>query len=465
MKTLKYLAAGAMLAICSAANAQDITTDLAAFEKVVKENPANPTAYKNELKALDKLYKKNPEALTRISKLFYQYDDTMNCRIYAEKAIALIEKKKLVLCEPFIILGDLRYIDGDPGTAAGWYERARLNDEKNAKAYEKVAGVYRKANPKAAEEALGELASIDPNYPAKAVAAGFYYDAAIAGNTQAWSTALDRYKKEDLNKFREEDYPRYVYTLYRFKKYAGMLDDCIDVAGKALAKYPQDVTCNRYLMYALELKEKHQEAIAASKNLFACEKYQEYSDDYKMLGQAYCGIQDWANAENYLKKSLALKADQVDINKSLSDIAFGKGDSILGPQLLEEYVSKYEEADISDYLQLTRKYDDVIGNTPEGPAQLDLQKKQDDVFKTMLEKFPGKQLLYISFKRAKLADALDPSGATSAPMYESFIEAAQAEDAVKHKNLIVSTARKLANYYSSVGNTTKAAFYAELGKQ
>lgn len=464
MKALKYFAAGAMLAICSAANAQDITTDLANFEKVVKANPGNAAAYKNELKAMDKLYKKDPQALTKIAKLFYQYDDTLNSRLYAEKAIAIVEKKKLTLCEPFIILGDLRYIDGDPGTAAGWYERAKLNDEKNAKAYEKVAGVYRKANPKAAEAALGELASIDPNYPAKAVAAGFYYDAAIAGNTNAWSSALDRYKKEDLNKFREEDYPRYVYTLYRFKKYSGMLQDCVDVADKALVKYPQDVTCNRYKMYALAAQGKDAEAVAASKGLFACEKYVDFSDDYKMLGQAYCGVKNWDEAEKALSKSLELKADQPEVTKYLSEIAYGKGDSIKGLQLLEEYVSKYEDADLTDYLSLTRKYDDVIGDMEAGDAKLALQQKQDDIFKTMLEKFPGKQLLYISFKRAKLADALDPTGASAAPMYEKFIEAAQAEDAVKHQKLIASTAQKLAAYYTKVGNTQKAAYFSELAK-
>lgn len=461
MKALKYFAAGAMLAICSAANAQDITTDLANFEKVIKSAEGNAAAYKNELKALDKLYKKDPAALTKISKLFYQYDDTLNSRLYAEKAITIIEKKKLTLCEPFIILGDLRYIDGDPGTAAGWYERARLNDDKNAKAYEKVAGVYRKANPKAAEEALADLANIDPNYPAKAVAAGFYYDAAIAGNTNAWSSALDRYKKEDLNKFREEDYPRYVYTLYRFKKYAGMLQDCVDVSTKALSKYPQDVTCNRYKMYALAALDKNAEAVEASKGLFACEKYVDFADDYKMLGQAYCGIKNWEGAEKALNKSLELKSDQVDVLKYLSEISYGKGDSIKGLQQLEDYVSKFEEADLTDYLSLTRKYDEVIDAT-EGDAKIGLQKKQDDVFKTMLEKFPGKQLLYINFKRAKLADALDPTGAAAAPMYESFIEAAQAEDAVKHQLLITSTAQKLAAYYNKVGNAQKAAYYKEL---
>lgn len=464
MKALKYFAAGAMLAVCAAANAQDITTDLANFEKVVKAANGDAVAYKNELKNLDKLYKKDAEALTKISKLFYQYDDTLNCRLYAEKAIVLVEKKKLTLCEPFIIMGDLRYIDGDPGTAAGWYERAKLNDDKNAKAYEKVAGVYRKANPKAAEEALGELASIDPNYPAKAVAAGFYYDAAIAGNTNAWSSALDRYKKEDLNKFREEDYPRYVYTLYRFKKYAGMLQDCVDVSTKALEKYPQDVTCNRYKMYALAALDKNAEAVEAAKGLFACEKYVEFADDYKMLGQANCGIQNWDAAEKALNKSLELKADQPEVLKYLSEISYGKGDSIKGLQQLEEYVSKFEESDLTDYLSLTRKYDDVIGGMEEGAAKIELEKKQDAIFQTMLEKFPGKQLLYINFKRAKLADALDPTGAAAAPMYEKFIEAAQAEDAVKHHLLIASTAQKLAIYYSKAGNAEKAAYYNELAK-
>ena len=52
MKTLKYLAASAMLAICSAANAQDIKTDLANLEQVVKANSGNPAAYKANLKAM-----------------------------------------------------------------------------------------------------------------------------------------------------------------------------------------------------------------------------------------------------------------------------------------------------------------------------------------------------------------------------------------------------------------------------
>ncbi|MCF0192211.1 MAG: hypothetical protein HUK05_02065 [Prevotella sp.] len=464
MKTLKYLAASAMLAICSAANAQDIKTDLANLEQVVKANSGNPAAYKANLKAMDKLYKKDPEALTKISKLFYQYDDTLNSRLYAEKAIAIVEKKKLRLCEPFIILGDLRYIDGDPGTAASWYERAKMNDDKNAKAYEKVAGVYRKANPKAAVDQLKELEAIDPTYPANAVAAGFYYDAALAGNTKYWANALDLYKKEDLSKFREEDYPRYVYVLYRFKNYKGMLEDCIDVADKALQKYPDDVTCNRYKMYALELQGQHADAVAAGEKLFKCEKYVEYPDDYKVLGQAYCGSQDWDKAEEALNKSLSLKEDQPEISKYKSEIAYAKGDTIQGLQLLETYVQTYEDADLTDYLSLTRKYDDTIGDMEVSAEKVELQKKQNAIFDTMLEKFPGKQLLYIYFKKAKLADAIDPTGASAAPLYEKFIETAQAEDAVKHKNLIVSTSKKLADYYTKSGNTTKAAYFEELAK-
>jgi len=464
MKALKYFFAGAALAMCSVANAQDIATDLASLEEVVKSNKDNPAAYKANLKVLDKLYKKDPEALTKISKLFYQYDDTLNCRLYAEKAIAIIEKKKIRLCEPYIIRGDQYYITGDPGTAAGWYERAKLNDDKNAKAYEKVAGVYRKANPKAAEDQLAELASIDPNYPAKAVAAGFYYDAANAGNKEAWNIALDRYKKEDVNKLREEDFPRYVTTLYRFKNYAGMLEDCIDVAGKGIEKYPQDVTCNRLRMYALTLKNRNEEAVEASKKLFACEKYTESYIDYKFLGQAYTAIKDWDNAEKTLTKSLELEPNQLDLGKALSEVSYGKGDSIKGLQLLEEYIANYPEADLADHLQLTRKYDDLIGNTEDVDAKIALQKKQDAVFVTMLEKFPGKQLLYIYFKRAKIAEAIDETGRTAAPLYEKFIEIAQAEDGVKYAKQISSVSKKLAAHYNKVDNKEKAAYYSELAK-
>ena len=469
MKALKYLAAGAMLAICSAANAQDIASELANLEQVVKSNKDNPTAYKANLKVLDKLCKKDPEALTKISKLFYVYDDTLNSRLYAEKAVTIIEKKKMRLCEPFIILGDLRYIDGDQGTAAGWYERAKLNDDKNPKAYEKVAGVYRKANPKAAVDNLKELETIDPSYPANAVAAGFYYDAAIAGQ-KTWGRTLEYFQKEDINKFREEDYPRYVYVLYLYNKY----EKAIEVADKGLAQYPTDVTCWRYKMYSQvmlaqtnsksDVNALYTGAVESSKKMFAAEKYQEYADDYRMLGEAYVGLQNFAEAEKALNKSLALNADQPGLKKSLGDIEFSKGNFEQGAALYQEYFEKFDKVDLTDYYALTQKYDEKIKATEDEDAKKALQKAEDGVFAAMNEKFPGKLLVYSFYKRATLNDALDASGASSAPFYEKLVEAAMAEDAVKHKGTIAQVSSKLANYFTKAGNKEKAAYYSELAK-
>lgn len=470
MKALKYFAASAMLAMCSATvYAQDITTDLANFEKVVKANKDNALAYKNDLKTLDKTYKKNPEALTKIAKLFYMYDDKENCQLYCEKAIALIEKKKLTLCEPYIIMGDLYYINDDPGTAAGWYERAKLNDPKNAKAYEKVAGVYRKANPKAAVESLKELEAIDPSYPANAVAAGFYYDAAIAGQ-KTWGRTLEYFQKEDINKFREEDYPRYVYVLFLYNKY----EKAIEVADLGLAKTPDDVTCWRYKMYSqvmsgqLGKKEAaaplYQAAVESSKKMFAAEKYQEFAEDYRMLGEAYVGLENFAEAEVAINKSLALNADQPGLMKSLGDIEFSKGNFEKGAELYQQYFNKYDKVDLTDYYALTQKYDEKIKSTEDEAAKKPLQKAEDDIFAAMNEKFPGKLLVYIYYKRAQLNDALDESGASGAPFYEKLVEAAQAEDAVKHQGTISSVSKKLAAYYKKVNNAEKAAYYSELGK-
>lgn len=472
MKTLKYLAAGAMLAICSVANAQDIDTDITTFEQVVKSNKDNPTAYKNELKALDKVYKKNPEALTRLSKLFYQYDDSVNCRLYAEKAITIIEKKKMRLCEPYIIIGDQYYISGDPGEAAGWYEKAKLNDDKNAKAYEKVAGVYRKANPRAAVENLKELEAIDPSYPANAVAAGFYYDAALAGQN-TWGRAREYFQKEDINKFREEDYPKYVYVLYLYNQF----DNAIDIANKGLAKYQNDVTCWRYKMYSEVMKALtdrkadanalFNDAVASSKKMFASEKYQEHAEDFKMLSDAYCGLQNWPEAEKAINKSLALKPDQPRLKMSLGDVEFAKGNFEKGTELYHEYFAKYEKVDFMEYYTLTQKYDAEIEKTEDAAAKLALQKAEDELFATMIEKFPNTKnstLLYLYYKRATLNDALDASGAASAPFYEKTVEVAMADDAVKNKTTIAALSGKLANYYKGVGNKEKAAYYSELAK-
>ncbi len=469
MKALKYLAAGAMLAVCSVANAQDIATDLANLEQVVKSSNGDASAYKANLKTLDKLYKKDPEALTKISKLFYVYDDTLNCRAYAEKAITIIEKKKMTLCEPYIILGDLHYINNNPGDAAIQYEFAKRNDPKNAKAYEKYAGVYRKANPAEAVANLKELEAIDPSYPANAVAAGFYYDAAIAGQ-KTWGRTLEYFQKEDINKFREEDYPRYVYVLYLYNRY----DKAIEVADKGLAQYPNDVTCWRYKMYSQVMKAQTDRssdvaglfngAVESSKKMFAAEKYQEYADDYRMLGEAYCGLENWTEAEKALSKSLALNADQPGLKKSLGDIEFSKGNFEAGAKLYQEYFDKFDKVDLTDYYALSQKYDEKIKATEDGAEKKALQKAEDDVFAAMNEKFPGKLLVYIYYKRAQLNDALDETGAAGAPYYEKLVEAAMAEDAVKHKGTISSVSTKLANYYKKVGNAEKSAYYAELAK-
>lgn len=469
MKALKYLAAGAMLAVCSVANAQDIATDLANLEQVVKSSNGDATAYKANLKVLDKTYKKDPEALTKISKLFYVYDDTLNCRIYAEKAITIIEKKKLTLCEPYIILGDLSYISNDPGNAAIQYEFAKRNDPKNAKAYEKYAGVYRKANPAEAVANLKELEAIDPSYPANAVAAGFYYDAAIAGQ-KTWGRTLEYFQKEDLNKFREEDYPRYVYVLYLYNRY----EKAIEVADKGLAQYPNDVTCWRYKMYSQVMQAQtnsksdvnalYTGAIESSKKMFAAEKYQEYADDYRMLGEAYVGLQNFEEAEKALNKSLALNADQPGLLKSLGDIEFSKGNFEKGAQLYQEYFGKFDKVDLTDYYALTQKYDEKIKATEDVAEKKVLQKEEDGVFAAMNEKFPGKLLVYSYYKRAQLNDALDETGASAAPFYEKLVDAATAEDAIKHKSTISSVSNKLANYYKKVGNTAKAEYYSELAK-
>ena len=471
MKTLKYLAAGAMLAMCSVANAQDITTDLANLQKVVQSNAGNPAAYKQNLKQMDKLYKKDPEALAKIARMFYLEDDTLNARIYAEKSVALVEKKKLKFCEPYIILGDLRYIDDDPGTAAGWYERAKLNDDRNPKAYEKVAGVYRKANPRAAVENLKELEAIDPSYPANAVAAGFYYDAAIAGQP-TWGRTLEYFQKEDINKFREEDYARYVYVLFLYNKY----EKCIEVADRGLSIVPDDVTCARYKMYAQNMlgqissdsavaQTNFQQAIETSKKLFASEKYKDYADDYRILGEAYCGGKNFTDAQAALNKSLAIEPNQPIILKSIAEIEFAKGNYEKGFDTYNDYLAKYEKVELTDYYTLTTKYDEVIRSTEDETITKPLRAKQDAVFATMLEKYPGKLLVYIYYKRANINDVLDPSGASSAPFLEKLVEAAMAEDAVKHKGTIASVSKRLSDYYTSIENTEKAAYYKELAAQ
>ena len=176
-------------------------------------------------------------------------------------------------------------------------------------------------------------------------------------------------------------------------------------------------------------------------------------------------MKNFTDAQAALNKSLAIEPNQPIILKSIAEIEFAKGNYEKGFDTYNDYLSKYEKVELTDYYTLTTKYDEVIRSTEDETITKPLRAKQDAVFATMLEKYPGKLLVYIYYKRANINDVLDPSGASSAPFLEKLVEAAMAEDAVKHKGTIASVSKRLSDYYTSIENTEKAAYYKELAAQ
>lgn len=453
MKTLKYFAASAMLAIASVANAQN--ADLSALENALKNNSGNPAAYKTELKAAEKLVKKDAAGLAQMADLLLQYDDIENARIYAEKCVELGQKKnKVAASDGYITLARIQYIQGDPGAATANYELAIVNNPDNADPYEKVAHALLKANPTQAVNYLKKYKEINASYPADAVAGYFFYEQAQAGE-KTFGKALQHYQiAEKNNELRNEDYVKYAYVLYLYAKH----NKCAEIADKGLQVNPNDVQCLRYKMYSLQTLGRNEEAVATAQRLHACPDYEDYVFDYKYEGQAYCELKDFAKAKTAIQKSLDMKSDQKELLKYLSQIAFSDGDEETGMKYLLTYLDECEEADFVDYYNLVAKYDEKL-KTAEGAAKTELLQKECDALNTMLKKYPGKQLVYVYYKLATANKQLDPSLATAVPYYEKLIEAAQAEDAVKNASTIKGVAKVLADHYKGAGNADKAAKY------
>ena len=174
MKAIKYLLAGALMAVTSTpVMAQDVQSQVDAIAKVIKENKSNPEAVEDQVKDFVKENKKNAIALAGLGRAYLDIKDTVNAKKYAKMAVDRGEKD----AEGYILLGDIEALGNDGGAAATWYQQATLMDPQDPQGYIKYASVYRKRSPELSVQMLEKLRAVDPSYRVDAEAGHFFYGA------------------------------------------------------------------------------------------------------------------------------------------------------------------------------------------------------------------------------------------------------------------------------------------------
>lgn len=436
MKTLKYLVAGAVMAVFSAPTmAQDLKSQLDAITKVIVDNKSNLKAVEDQVKDFVKENKKDPVALAGVGHAYLLAKDTATAKVYADRAI---ERGKNV-ADGYILQGDIEVAKDDGGAAATWYQQATMMDPKNPQGYIKYANIYRGRSPEESVAMLEQLRNVLPDYPVDAEAGHFFYQA------NKFEKAKEYYGKVDINKLTDDRLTEYALAAYLTSDSKKSLE----VSQYGIQKFQRSAALNRLNFYNYTDLKDYDNALKYADALFTKSDSAKFTArDYQYYGYAYMGKQDYDNAISQFEKALELNDKLNDVRKQLSDAYIAKKDYTKGLAMYDAYLKNVEKPSVSDYDGLAKLYaDQAADSTITAEARVEAFKNADRVYGELGEKFPN-NLSYVTIMRARINSQLDPetTEGLAKPYYEKYIELIKAESPDKPK-LLLEPYRYLGYYY------------------
>lgn len=448
MKILKYVFVGAVLLGFSApVMAQNVQSQVDAIAKLVKANKDNPKAIKDQIKDFEKANKKNATALAGLGRAYLDIKDTLNTRIYAEKAIKADRKN----AAGYLLQGDLAAYNNDGGTAAMWYEQAIGADPKSPTGYIKYARVYQKVDAAGAEEKLRVLSTLDPNYPVDAEIAHMYY----ANNK--FGKAFENYQKVDKSKIEDDKLVEYALAAYFLNK----PQESLEVAEYGAQKYPRNAGLNRLSFYNLtDLKQYDKALTYADALMNRSDSVKLVARDYLYLGHAYKGAGKVEEAIANLNKSYELDNSQNDVIKLISDTYLDGKNYDKAIEYYNKYMQGVENKRVSDYTALAKIYMTMADDPARKTEALE---KADKVYADMAQTFPSNKS-FCAYQRAHIHYAMNPDmkRGEAKPYYEeyaSLVEAKADKSSAEIKTL-AEAYNYLAVYYVQNDDMTTAKEYA-----
>lgn len=452
MKAIKYLLAGALMAVTSTpVMAQDVQSQVDAIAKVIKENKSNPEAVEDQVKDFVKENKKNAIALAGLGRAYLDIKDTVNAKKYAKMAVDRGEKD----AEGYILLGDIEALGNDGGAAATWYQQATLMDPQDPQGYIKYASVYRKRSPELSVQMLEKLRAVDPSYPVDAEAGHFFYGA------NKLDKAVEHYGKVDLNQLKDNyltEYATAELLLANSKK-------SLEVALFGVNKNPRSAAMNRITFYNYTDLKDYKNALKYADALFNKSDSAKISArDYQYYGYAFMGDSAYDQAIEQFKKALEMNAELNDVRKQLSDAYIAKKDFTNGLAFYDEYLSKVEKPSVPDldglaqlYMQQASSIDSMTTD------KINAFKKADEVYGRIASESPSNKL-YATLMRARINSQLDPESTQglAKPYYEEYVQLAQTENADNPK-LLIEPYLYLGYYYIvKEDNATAKSYYEKI---
>ena len=452
MKAIKYLLAGALMAVTSTpVMAQDGQSQVDAIAKVIKENKSNPEAVEDQVKDFVKENKKNAIALAGLGRAYLDIKDTVNAKKYAKMAVDRGEKD----AEGYILLGDIEALGNDGGAAATWYQQATLMDPQDPQGYIKYASVYRKRSPELSVQMLEKLRAVDPSYPVDAEAGHFFYGA------NKLDKAVEHYGKVDLNQLKDNyltEYATAELLLANSKK-------SLEVALFGVNKNPRSAAMNRITFYNYTDLKDYKNALKYADALFNKSDSAKISArDYQYYGYAFMGDSAYDQAIEQFKKALEMNAELNDVRKQLSDAYIAKKDFTNGLAFYDEYLSKVEKPSVPDldglaqlYMQQASSIDSMTTD------KINAFKKADEVYGRIASESPSNKL-YATLMRARINSQLDPESTQglAKPYYEEYVQLAQTENADNPK-LLIEPYMYLGYYYIvKEDNATAKSYYEKI---
>ena len=452
MKAIKYLLAGALMAVTSTpVMAQDVQSQVDAIAKVIKENKSNPEAVEDQVKDFVKENKKNAIALAGLGRAYLDIKDTVNAKKYAKMAVDRGEKD----AEGYILLGDIEALGNDGGAAATWYQQATLMDPQDPQGYIKYASVYRKRSPELSVQMLEKLRAVDPSYPVDAEAGHFFYGA------NKLDKAVEHYGKVDLNQLKDNyltEYATAELLLANSKK-------SLEVALFGVNKNPRSAAMNRITFYNYTDLKDYKNALKYADALFNKSDSAKISArDYQYYAYAFMGDSAYDQAIEQFKKALEMNAELNDVRKQLSDAYIAKKDFTNGLAFYDEYLSKVEKPSVPDldglaqlYMQQASSIDSMTTD------KINAFKKADEVYGRIASESPSNKL-YATLMRARINSQLDPESTQglAKPYYEEYVQLAQTENADNPK-LLIEPYMYLGYYYIvKEDNATAKSYYEKI---
>ena len=413
MKRIKYLMIGAlMLGVNAPAMAQDAETKatIESVTKIIKDKPADMEA---QVKAIYKKNKKKPDVVFAIGRAYYEINDTVNAKEYANLTL----KADNEYAKAHILLGDIEALGDDGGAAAAEYQQAIYFDPDDPEAYYKYATVFSKVSPDEAVAKLEELRARRPDVAVDAIAGHIYY------RSNEFNKAIESYEKVSSDKMEDRDLTDYAMALWFTKQYQKSLE----TVQYGLSKKPRDAAFNRLAFFNCTDLLDYEMALYYADALFNKSDSAKFSYfDYTYYGNALIGNKQPEEAIEAYKTALTMEFDNKDkkagVLKQLSEGYKGISDYDQAIATYREYMNTVSIVGGPDYLGLGNLYIIAANDSAATEEQkIEKLKGAEAVYNEMEEKMPQYEE-YTVYKKAQVNAMMDPetTEGLAKPYYEKL---------------------------------------------